>query len=99
MCFTVYHVQKYFLIILTGSVDSDSEPDHPYHDEDTTPDLLDDVPDPIPSAVRPLPRPVCANPFSFASFMHKSSGSDVCCSSIKSCKSMLQRHPSFSCVQ
>ncbi len=71
MCLTVYHVLRYFILIFTGFADSDSEPYRPSHDEDTDPALLHDVPDPIQSAVRPVTRPVCANPFSFASFLHK----------------------------
>jgi hypothetical protein len=89
---SLYHALKYFILIFTGLADSDNDPDHPSHDEDTAPALIHDVPDPITSAVWPVSRPVCANPFSFAFFLHKSSGGDVC-SSIKSCKSMLHRQP------
>ncbi len=56
-CFKILH------FIFTGFADSDSEPDHPSHDEDTAPALLHDVPDPVTSAVLPVSRPVRANPF------------------------------------
>ncbi len=34
LCLTVYHVLRSFILIFTGFADSDSEPDHPSHDED-----------------------------------------------------------------
>jgi hypothetical protein len=49
------------------------------------------MPDPIPTVVHP-PTPAGPPPFSFASFLHKSSASNVC-TGIKVCDAMVHRPP------
>jgi hypothetical protein len=62
--------------LFTEFADSDDDLDPPSPLQDTAPDMDDDMPDPIPTAVHP-PIPAGPPPFSFASFLHRSSANNV----------------------